>query len=178
MPLYYVTGVSGSGKSTVLKEMQVRGLDAHGVDEDGYANWVNRNTGEVTPYPGDDNFNIHTWYVDHEWVLDAEKVADLREQSDVEDKSVFLCGGASNEDKAWYSFNAVFALTVDVETIKRRVANRTDNHFGKAPDELDIILTLHKTSVDTYRQLGAVLIDASQPVGNIVNEIITKTTKE
>ena len=35
MSLVYITGVSGMGKSEVLRELATRGLNAHGVDEDG-----------------------------------------------------------------------------------------------------------------------------------------------
>ncbi|HET9898538.1 MAG TPA: hypothetical protein VFQ44_26725 [Streptosporangiaceae bacterium] len=35
MSLYYVTGLSGTGKSAVLTELRARGYLARGVDEDG-----------------------------------------------------------------------------------------------------------------------------------------------
>jgi dephospho-CoA kinase len=35
MGLIYVTGISGSGKSTVRAELRARGFFAHDVDEDG-----------------------------------------------------------------------------------------------------------------------------------------------
>lgn len=40
MPLIYVTGLPGTGKSAVLHELQVRGFEAHGTDEDGLADPV------------------------------------------------------------------------------------------------------------------------------------------
>ena len=47
MSLFYVTGISGTGKSQVLKELQARDYEAHGTDEHGFANWVNKSSREI-----------------------------------------------------------------------------------------------------------------------------------
>ena len=52
MALYYVTGLSGSGKSSVLRELRARGYHARGVDEDGFADWINRISGRADAFPG------------------------------------------------------------------------------------------------------------------------------
>ena len=58
MPLYYVTGVSGTGKSSVLRELRTRGYHARGVDEDGYADWINRISGRTDAFPrGEQDFD-------------------------------------------------------------------------------------------------------------------------
>jgi hypothetical protein len=53
MALFYVTGLSGTGKSAVLSELRVRGYHARGVDEDGYADWINKVTGTPDGFPRD-----------------------------------------------------------------------------------------------------------------------------
>jgi hypothetical protein len=74
MALFYVTGLSGTGKSAVRGELQARGYYARGVDEDGYADWVNRVSGTPDAFPRDDpDFDFHAWYRAHEWVL-SEKL--------------------------------------------------------------------------------------------------------
>jgi hypothetical protein len=45
MPLCYVTGLSGTGKSAARAELRARGYRALGVDEDGYGDWISRVTG-------------------------------------------------------------------------------------------------------------------------------------
>jgi len=52
--LFYVTGLSGPGKSAVLAELRARGYQARGVDEDGYADWINRVTGTPDDFSPDD----------------------------------------------------------------------------------------------------------------------------
>jgi thymidylate kinase len=49
--LVYVTGLSGSGKSSVLLQLKKRGYEAHGVDEEGYADWVDRMNGQCVRFP-------------------------------------------------------------------------------------------------------------------------------
>lgn len=49
MPLIYITGVSGTGKSTVWAELKNRGIEAYDVDEDGLARWQNNKTRYIHP---------------------------------------------------------------------------------------------------------------------------------
>lgn len=63
---YNITGLSGSGKSAVLRELVKRGYEAHGVDEEGYADWIDRKTDEIIPFPQDESsVDIHDWYRKH-----------------------------------------------------------------------------------------------------------------
>ena len=45
MALVLVTGLSGSGKSTVYRELVELGHEAYGFDEDGFGEWVDKATG-------------------------------------------------------------------------------------------------------------------------------------
>ena len=76
MPLVYVTGISGAGKSAVLQELRRRGYEAFGVDEDGYGRWLDGRTGQGRTYPVENEaLDPHEWYADHDWVLDVDKMA-------------------------------------------------------------------------------------------------------
>jgi dephospho-CoA kinase len=46
MAFIYITGISGSGKSTVRSELIRRGYEAYGTDEDGLAAFYHHETGE------------------------------------------------------------------------------------------------------------------------------------
>ena len=75
MPLFYVTGLSGAGKSAVLTELRARGYRARGVDEDGYADWISKSTQAVDRFPRDERgVDFHAWYQTHDW--DAERAPD------------------------------------------------------------------------------------------------------
>jgi len=172
MPLTLITGAPGSGKSTVMYELQSRGYKAYGTDEHGYSEWVHRKTGKVAIPP--ENFDLHTWYKEHEWVLNFEAIARLRKEADAADEVVFLCGGGHGIETVAHLFNQTVVLTADLATLKQRVTNRKDNDYGKAPEELKIVLEWQENNVEKYRKQGAVIVDTTQPVGEVVDEILAK----
>lgn len=175
MPLIYITGMSGSGKSTVLHELEALGYETHGVDELGYADWVDRKTGAIIPFPEDeDSVDIHAWYKKHRWVLSVDRISKLKQQADADDKLVFLGGIAEGEEDVWQYFDKVFLLKVDKETIKERITHRTDNDFGKSPDEMaEIMKALHVYEAKCEK-LGAATVDGGQPIKSVIENIIKK----
>jgi dephospho-CoA kinase len=178
MPLYYITGLSGAGKTAVRRELKARGYQAPGVDEEGYGEWIDRKTGQVVPFPHHDKqFDFHDWYEHHEWELSPTKVVHLKRRADKEKIPIFLCGSASGEDKVWHLFDQVIALIIDEETLKHRLATRTNNQYGKTPEELAIELSLYKTYKDTMKNRGALTIDATRPLAEVVGEILQRTAK-
>ena len=46
MSLIFITGVAGSGKSAVCKELVARGFEAYDTDNDGMTAWVIKETDE------------------------------------------------------------------------------------------------------------------------------------
>jgi dephospho-CoA kinase len=173
MPLVYVTGISASGKSTVLEELRKRGYRAYGVDEDGFGRWVDRRTGEEHQLPEDRrSLDLHKWIAEHDWVVDVERIALLSDQSSRKGEIVYLCGVASGDAEVWEYFDQVCALVVDDDTIRERVARRT-NVFGKRPSELAQILGWNVGNAETYRELGAVIIDATQSPGAVADAVVS-----
>lgn len=170
MPLIYITGTPGSGKSTVLRELCSRCYKAYGTDEHDYSHWTDRKTGKVAVPPED--YDLHVWYKDHEWTLNPEAIAALRKEADAADEVVFLCGVAAGTDAVEHLFNQTVVLTADTATLKHRITNRTDNSFGKAPEELKIILEWQDNHVDDYRKQGAIIIDGAQSVEQVADEIV------
>jgi hypothetical protein len=118
MPLIYVTGISGAGKTSVLGELRDRGYESYGVDEDGFGRWLDPRSGEVVTFPVDDEaVDRHEWYADHVWALDVDKIAELKRHSDRCAAPVFLCGVAAGDREAWPYFDVVCALVIDEATI-------------------------------------------------------------
>ncbi len=172
MSLIYITGTPGTGKSTVLRELQARGHKAHGTDEHGYSQWIDRKTNKAVVPPED--YDLHAWYKDHEWTLNPEAIATLRREADTTDEVVFLCGVADGTEAVAHLFNQTIVLTADAATLKQRITNRKDNNFGKTPEELKIILEWQDKHIDKYREQGAVIVDAARSVGDVVDEVLKK----
>jgi hypothetical protein len=172
MGLCYVTGVSGVGKSAVLAELRGRGYLARGVDEDGYADWVSGRTGRAEVIPVDDpDFDIHAWYRAHDWVLNPRRISVLSRAAARCRRPVFLCGSARGDADVWPLFDQVVALVADVPTIERRLAARSGD-YGKAPEELAMILGWHEGFEESYRRFGAVIADATRPLGEVTDQVL------
>lgn len=173
MPLIYITGMSGSGKSTILRELASLGYETHGVDELGYADWVDRKTGEIIPFPEDEqSVTVHDWYKKHRWVLSVDRISQLKHQVDTDDKLVFLGGIAEGEENVWQYFDKVFLLKIDEQTINERITNRTDNDFGKAPEEMTEIMSVLHVYQAKCEKLGAIVVDSTKPIKTVVENII------
>lgn len=176
MPLIYVTGLSGTGKSAVLAELRARGHRARGVDEDGYADWIEKTTGKPADLPanlpGDaPDHDRHAWFAAHTWVLSVERIAALRAEADACGDTVYLCGTAAGDDKVWHLFTRVLALVADAPTLTARIAARGDG-FGSAPAELAAILAWHADFESNYRRYGATIIDAGQALDRVVERVL------
>lgn len=170
MPLIYVTGIAGSGKSTVCRELKKRGYETQEGD-DGLSDFYDNSTGEVVRRPVDVAERTTEWRSKHTWKMSRDKLLQLK--ANAEGKTAFVCGVASNEDEYLDVFDKVFALTLDVDTLKQRIHNRDDNSFGKLPHEMDIILEWQQGIGDYYiHKVGAQVIDATKPLNAVVDEII------
>jgi thymidylate kinase len=71
----------------------------------------------------------------------------------------------------------IMALVIDEETLRHRIATRTNNNFGQVPHELESILEWQRSATDNYRKFGMTMIDATRPVQNVVDEILKKTVE-
>jgi len=52
---------------------------------------------------------------------------------------------------------------------------RTNNDFGKHPDDLARQLEWNKWAVKYAKSIGAIVIDATQPIERVVDDILSKS---
>lgn len=156
---YLIEGLSGTGKTSVCDELQRRGYHAiHGDRELAYQG--DPETGEPTDSLAHEH---HIWHVDKVKALVAN-----------EDEAVtFFCGGSRNFETFIHLFDGVFVLEVDLGTLNRRLDERPDSEWGGGkPTERDLIARLHRTKEDIPK--SGILIDATPPIGHVVDEIVRK----
>jgi broad-specificity NMP kinase len=175
MPVVYVTGLSGSGKSAVCDELNRRGHEAHDTDRDGIAEWVNRTTGAVIAAVDATERGAPGWLGEHEWRVVPSKVQAIVEGAG--DRLAFLCGSTANEEEMWHLFSRVIYLAIDEPTLRDRLASRTSNDFGKSPEELAAILHWHKIGVGASLRSGAVVISATLPLDEVVDQIVEAASR-
>jgi hypothetical protein len=164
----WVTGNSGTGKSTVCGVLRARGYVAVDADEDGFCRWIDRAKGAIVtdpPYPVPEG-----WLDRYGWVIVRERVEALVEES--RSRIAFLCGSAENEADVRDLFDVTVCLVIDEDTLRHRLATRTTNPFGQHPEELAAALKWNPRMRAMYEGLGAAIIDASKPVTEVVDSVI------
>lgn len=137
---YLVEGLSGTGKSTVYDALVLRGHWAVSTDRA----WKRAPS---------------TWD-------EQRAVAELERP---EPRVLFVCGSSSNRDRFLPYFSKVLNLRVDDETMERRLAERTNNDYGKDLDELELMLALNRRDA---KAAGAVDVDATRPVAEVVDDVL------
>jgi ribose 1,5-bisphosphokinase PhnN len=166
--LVWVTGNSGTGKSTVCGVLRTRGYVALDADEDGFSCWIGRADNEVVmdpPYPVPEG-----WLDRYGWAIVRERVETLVEESRF--RVAFLCGSAENEEDVRDLFDLIVCLVIDEDTLRHRLATRTNNAFGQHPEELAAALKWNPRMRAIYESHGATIIDASKPVTDVVDGVI------
>ena len=153
---YLVEGVSGTGKTSVCRELRRRGYDAVNGDTD-LAYQGDPMTGRPTDTSGHEH---HLWDVRRVRQLAADRGAPV----------TFFCGGSRNFADFIDLFDDVFVLEVDRDTLLRRLDDRPDGEWGSTPSERDLILRLHRTKEDVPG--AAMVIDATRPLAEVVDEVL------
>ncbi|MEW2615812.1 hypothetical protein AB0937_37755 [Streptomyces sp. NPDC047880] len=168
MTLVWVTGNSGTGKSTVCGVLRARGYVALDADEDGFSGWIDRANGEVVtdpPYPVP-----RGWLDRYGWEIVRERVMSLAEES--RSRIAFLCGSAENEADVLDLFDVIVCLVIDEDVLRHRRATRTTNPFGQHPEELAAALMWNPRMRAIYERRGETIIDATEPVTEVVDSVI------
>jgi dephospho-CoA kinase len=163
-----LTGMSGTGKSTVIAELAARGHKAIDLDSDDWSEWVkvsddpNPSVSEVDP--------ASIWHR-KDWVWREDRLQDLLS---IEDADVlFISGTSQNQGKFYPQLNHVVLLSAPTQVIMERLATRTTNSYGKHPDELSRVLE-HKETVEPLLRRGASLeIDTRASLDGVVETILT-----
>ncbi len=165
---YYITGVSGTGKSTLTEEFKKRGLNAVDLD-DGFCAWKNIKTGEVSNVLDKD---AEDFYDKNDWYYDLEKLLSfLDKQKD----TLYVFGASANQDEFLHLFDKIFLLTCDPKTFCARIDSRTNNAYGKRPSEKENELRWFEEFNVLMIKRGAIVIDTENPIENVVEDIVSKS---
>lgn len=169
MKTFYITGVAGTGKSTVLDELIGRGYKGFDVDMVGICGWVNKETKEKGKYrPGIGA----AWIKAHDYLCDISSLKKeiKKQKSDV----VFVAGITTNQKDFLSLFDKVFLLYTNKDIFLKRLANRTGvNQYGKEEKDRKEIVTWYEKFESEMKKQGAIPIESSRPIGKIVDEILT-----
>lgn len=156
-----LTGMSGTGKSTLIQELAARGYRAVDLDDAAGSEWV-----PFVPIPGIDE---GTELPEREWVWREARVrALLAEETDL----LFVSGCASNMGKFRAQFEQIILLSAPAAVIAARLATRTNNRYGKQPEELAQVMHHLQTVEPRLRQVAHHEIDTNAPLHQVVERLL------
>ncbi len=153
-----LTGMSGTGKSTVIGELAARGYKAVDADCDEFSEWVEC-IGDSGPF----ELPVE---VDRDWVWREDRIQDLLSTEDTD--VLFLSGCAENMRKFLPQFDHVVLLSVPADVIVERLGTRTNNPYGKHPDEIARVLGLVERLEPLSRRAAGHEIDTSACLEDVV----------
>jgi shikimate kinase len=143
-----LTGMSGTGKSSVLAVLRARGFKT--VDTD-YGGWSEQ--------------------VGKEWLWLEDRMARLLSTEDAD--VLFVSGAVRNQTKFYDRFDDVVLLTAPIAVMTERLASRTNNPYGKDAAELAEVIGFKETVEPALRRKAHLEIDTSIPLDEVVEKILT-----
>lgn len=167
MGKYLITGVAGTGKTTIVDELAKRGYTAYSTDEIPEATQLeDLRTGEFIQKSGQPiDFSRYGWNWQEEGLKKLLASAD----------DVFIGASVSNLHTFCGLFDKIFVLTLQEDILRQRLATRSkDDDYGKHPDDLARVLEVMETEkARLIEHDDAIILDASQPLESVIDEILT-----
>jgi broad-specificity NMP kinase len=157
-----ITGISGTGKSTITLELAKRGCKAVDLDSDAYSQWS-------ATFDDDPRYGTPV-EAGRDWVWREDRVRALL---DVEDTNLLIVSGcAPNMREILPRFDQVILLTAPASLIAERLATRTTNDYGKRPEEITRVLELKQTVEPRLRQIADHEIDTSADLQSVLATVL------
>jgi shikimate kinase len=134
-----VTGMSGTGKSSVLRVLGGRGHRVVDTDTDEWSEWLG------------DGWNWREGAIAA--LLDGHEHGHL-----------FLAGCHTNQGRFYDRLDAVVLLSAPAETLLARIDGRTDNPYGKSVEERELVLRHLEHVEPLLRATASAELDATEPL--------------
>jgi shikimate kinase len=157
-----LTGISGTGKSTAIVELAARGYKAVDADSDEFSEWA-----EVADDSGVPGTPVEP---NRDWVWREDRIQELLSTEDA--GTLFVSGCAANMGQFLPQFDHVVLLSAPADVIVERLRTRTNNPYGKHPDEVARVLDLMETVEPLLRRAAGHEIDTSVCLDDVVAAVL------
>lgn len=152
--MIFITGMSGTGKSTVLGELARLGYRV--VDTD-YGDWM-----EDIPVPGGTG-------TEPQWR--EVRITELIIEHEISGVPLFIAGTVRNQGRFYPRFDQVILFSAPLEVMLERIATRETNPFGKTLDERERIIKDTAEVEPLLRASATMEIDTRQPLTDTVRQL-------
>ena len=142
-----LTGMSGTGKTTLVEELRARGYKAVYTDD-----------GWTEPSPDGRQ----------RWREDAIELLLATEDADV----LFVAECEENQGKFLDRFDQIILLSAPVETLVQRLATRTTNLYGKSSEELERVLDDVENVEPLLRGIATHEVRKTMPLEDVVASVL------
>jgi shikimate kinase len=154
-----ITGMSGTGKSSVIQDLVARGYRAYDLDTPEWSEWIDADPSDMlTPAQGKD------------WVWREDRVRALLSRP--EDGTLFIGGCAENMGRLFLLIDVVILLSAPVATIMERLRTRSPGSYGSVAEERRRVEELVATIEPLLRKSADHEIDTRRPIQATVDEIL------
>jgi len=147
-----LTGMSGTGKSTVINKIVELGYRAIDTDYDGFTVEVDSGHGGL------------------ERLWREERIQELlpTETMDV----VFISGTCRNQAKFYPRFDHIVLLSAPIPVLVQRLTSRSNNPYGKTAEGLTETLGFVQTVEPLLRAAATLEVDSSAPIEQVMTAIL------
>jgi dephospho-CoA kinase len=145
-----LTGMSGTGKSSVIRALAALGYRAVDTDD-----------GWCEPLPDGRQ----------RWREDAIDELLVTEDADV----LFVAGCEENQARFHPRFDLIILLSAPAEVLMERLVSRTTNSYGKAPRELGRVLDDLRAVEPLLRRAADHEIQTTMPLSDVVTAVLRLT---
>lgn len=166
----FVTGIAGSGKSTVSRALNKLGYKAYDIESDEYGLFmmVRKDTGKrYLDFDNADMLKVNN----SSWICDTAKLKELlnKQTEDI----AFYCGIASNNEEVMFLFHVSILLQVSPEVLNRRLLTREGTgDCGNTEAGRQRVLSWKGELEERMMRLGMIAVDADSNPKEVAEKII------
>ncbi len=163
-----LTGIAGTGKSTIVKALQERGIPAQDLhDVPGLFFWCDKKTKEKVKYVPTDS---REWFETVDRLCDMDQLKELLGQHE----DIIVAGTASGSQGDYIPlFDKVILLQARPETLIHRMQTRTNKSgYGKTKAEQDDNIEWQKEFDPTVISYGALCVSTEGNINDVVDTIV------
>lgn len=144
-----LTGMSGTGKSSMIGQLAARGYKTADMDDPGWSEYS----------------------ADGEWLWREDRVQAALSSLNNDDV-FFMSGCAINQVKFYPQFDKIVLLSAPADVIVERLTTRTNNPYGSHPDDIAETLTNLENVEPLLRKRADHEIVTTVPLDKVVESVV------